>query len=298
MGFTSAMASMPGIHVIDVDDVIKSGDPESFPALSVKQPHGTFSKGMFGDLEDFEEEEGLVVSDLGARIPFSFSANPFPSEYRIPTSEYEARIKEMEAAGSDIMARSLAGTNGKEFLCKDQNGTNFCWANAPAHCFEIARLYSNDELIYFSPGSVAGPVNGFSNTGGWGGAAVNRMVSDGISPADIYPVNQVRKPSNFADAMQVAATYKVLEWWELDTLQDVVSCLLRGWPVAVGLNWWSHEVSYTNALWIDGTLAIGFRNSWGMSYGSKGFSILKGSRMNPSDAVTPRVASPAPRKVA
>jgi hypothetical protein len=275
MGYTSKMASMQGVHFIDTDLVHAHGDPEAFSALSVKQPYNAepFSKGMFSTeeaTEEFTTKGGVVIPGLGARVPFSAGASgAFPSEYLFKESEYEARIKEMETAGADIMARSLIGTNGKEFLCKDQNGTNFCWANAPTYCFETARLYANDELIYFSPGST------------------------GVAPASIYPVNQIRKPNNFDAAMTAAASYKVLEWWELQNLNEVVSCLLRGWPVAVGLNWWSHEVSYTNALWVDGTLCIGFRNSWGMSYGNKGFSILQGSRMRPDDAVTPRVASPA-----
>lgn len=130
MSYTSKMANLPGIHMIDVDEVIRKGDPEAFPALSVHQPHGVFSKGMFAETDDeFEEAHpGLIGTELGFRIPFGAGASesPFPKEYLIDPSNYEAAIKELETAGSDIMARSLMGTNGKEFLCKDQNGTNFC----------------------------------------------------------------------------------------------------------------------------------------------------------------------------
>jgi hypothetical protein len=301
MSYTSVMVNQPGVHIIDADEVAKHGDPEKFKATTVHQPFGIFSKGMYGEDTQVVSDIGDVLvrngSPNGLRVPFSFgTSGNFPKELLIDPSNYEGLIKEMEAAGADIRARVLLGTNGKELICKDQDGTNFCWANAPTHGVEVSRLYANDELIYFSPGSVAGPVNGFTNSGGWGGEALKRMVSHGLCPQDIYPPNQVRKPNNFEAAMEIAANYKVIEWWNIENINELVSCLLRGWPVAVGLNWWSHEVLYTNALWMDGTLAIGFRNSWSMSYGDKGFSILQGRKMMPDDACTPRVISPAGRK--
>lgn len=291
MGYTSKNLSS---LIIDTDKVANDGDFMRFPETTTDQPFGQFSTGMFQQQEDVVIVEqggpGEFILPRGERIPFSVgSSGELPAEFRIDTSEYEARIKELEAAQATIRDRStFAG-----LICKDQNGTNFCWANAPTYCYEVSRVYANMPLVYYSPGSVAGPVNGFTNTGGWGGSALKRMVSNGVAPVSIYPANQVRRASNFDAAMEVAAKNKVLEWWTLRdrNMQDVVSCLLRGWPVASGLNWWSHEVTYTRALWLDGELAIEFRNSWGMSYGTEGYGILRGSRMIPDDAVTPRVPS-------
>lgn len=291
MGYTSTNLSR---LIIDTDKVATSGDFNRFPETSLKQPHGTFSTGMFQNSEDVvivdQGGPGHFELPRGGRVPFAVGASgELPAEFRIDPSEYEARIKELETMQATIRDKATFAN----LLCLDQDGTNFCWGNAPTYCYEVTRVYSNAPLIYFSPGSVCGPVNGFSNTGGWGGSALKRMVSHGIAPQSVYPANQVRKPSNFDAAMTVAAQSKVLEWWTLRdrNMQDVVSCLLRGWPVAAGLNWWSHEVSYTRALWLDGALAIEFRNSWGMSYGTDGYGILQGNRMMPDDAVTPRVPS-------
>lgn len=291
MGYTSI--NLPRL-IIDTDKVANDGDFMRFPETSTDQPFGQFSTGMFQQQQDTVIVDGggpgEFVLPRGGRIPFSVgSSGELPTEYRIPRSEWEARIKEKESQDVYIRSRStLAGLK-----CKDQNGTNFCWANAPTYCYEVARMYANLPLKYFSPGSVAGPVNGFTNTGGWGGNALKRMVSNGVATADVYPVNQVRKPSNYDAAMEVAAQNKVLEWWTLRdrNLDDLISCLLLDWPVAVGLNWWSHEVSFTRALWLDGEIAIEFRNSWGMSYGTDGYGILQGSRMMPDDAVIPRIPS-------
>ncbi len=291
MGYTSI--NLPKL-VIDTDKVAASGDFMRFPECNINQQFGTFSTGMFQEQQDIvivdEGGPGQFELPRGGRVPFAVGANgELPAEFRIPESEYEARIKELEEMQADIRSRSTFAN----LICKDQNGTNYCWANSPTYCYEICRVYMNAPLIYFSPGSIAGPVNGYTNSGGWGGSALKRMVSNGVAPVSLYPANQVRKPSNFDAAMEIAALNKTLEWWTLRdrNMQDVVSCLLRGWPVAAGLNWWSHEVTYTRALWIDGALCIEFRNSWGMSYGDMGYGILKGSKMLPDDAVTPRVPS-------
>lgn len=303
--FTSAMVSLAGINIIDTERI---DDPERHAATSIKQPGGQrFSKGMFGDKSQLVGTDGqplnldLQVSDSNpelVRVPFSVGASGrLPAEYRIDindTGALQAMIQETEKFGADIMSRCNLGTNGKELPCKDQDGTNFCWSNAPVYCYEVVRLYANEDLIFFSPGSVAGPINRYTNQGGWGGEALKFMVANGVVPNDLYPPNQIRKMSadKMAAAEAVRGKFKVLEWWICEDLADVVSCLLRGWPVAVGLNWWSHEITYTNALWVDGELAIGFRNSWAMSYGNKGYSVLQGRKMHPDDAVTPRIANP------
>ena len=73
-------------------------------------------------------------------------------------------------------------------------------------------------------------------------------------------------------------------------MAQLISCLLRRIPVAVGYDWWGHEVTAVDAIWLDGTVAIRIRNSWGMSWGNKGFSVLQGNKMIPADAVCARVA--------
>jgi len=87
-------------------------------------------------------------------------------------------------------------------------------------------------------------------------------------------------------------SYRITEWMELRprNLEEHISLLLRNIPVAVGLNYWSHEVSDHDAVWLDGTVAVRFRNSWDMDWGDKGFAIRQGSKMYADDAVAPRVA--------
>jgi len=286
---------------------ITPDDLRTLKALSSQRTDGTYPISC--DPEDYGSQAGTDGDDLMGllvenpfdpemvRMPFSFGAtlDDIPSEYLIDLSDIsgiKARLDEAIALGADLQTRiNLAGLN-----CKDQNGTNFCWANAPTHQFEIARVISNDELIYFSPASVAGPLNNFRNQGGWGGNALKRIIDVGLAPVDIYPANQVSKPSNFSQAMEVAAKFKATECWNLPSWRSTASALVYNFAAAVGYNWWSHEVTAIQLLVIDGVICLLCRNSWGMSYGDgKGFFILRGSKMIPDDACCLRVPSPAGR---
>lgn len=229
-------------------------------------------------------ELGRRTTGFGA-IP---NAPAFPTDLIIPKNEWQDRIKEMEDTQTRISDLSIAAG----LPCKDQNGTNYCWANAPTHCVEILRVVQNEQMVILSPASVAAPLTKFQNVGGWGQSALEYIVANGVCPVAYWPANAIQR-SYYTDTNKTAAQdYKVTEWWELvpRNIDQLVSCLLRRIPVAIGLNWWSHEVTACDAVWLNGAIAIRIRNSWGMSWGSQGFSVLQGSKMLPDDAVAPRVA--------
>lgn len=232
--------------------------------------------------------------ELGRRsTPYGRMANTttFPKNLIIPRSEWQSRIEEKEKLKnrhSDIVLKQ--GLN-----CKDQSSTNYCWINAPVYCFEAKRVIQGQKLIYFSPASVGAKVKQFRNVGGWGEEGIIEMAAGGVTPVQYWPANAIEKVYNTEANKLIASQYKVTEWWELipKNLDELITCLLMNEPVAVGYNWWGHEVSGCDAVWIDGEVALRIRNSWGMGWGSKGFSVLQGKRMLPDDAVVPTVVSAA-----
>lgn len=244
--------------------------------------------------ETFEAPQGFGRGlDLSRRTDAGYAgvADMFPDSLLIPESEWEARIKEKEERKtrlSDIVLQ--AG-----LPCKDQASTNFCWANAPVHCMEIIRVIANEPMVILSPASVACPINGFRNEGGWGKDALEYIIENGVVPVDMWPANSINR-SHFTDAAkEKARDFRAVEWWELRprNLKQHVSLLLRNIPLAVGLNYWRHEVTDYEPVWIDGTVAIRFRNSWTEDWptvGARGFSIRRGSKMYADDAVAPRTS--------
>jgi hypothetical protein len=93
----------------------------------------------------------------------------------------------------------------------------------------------------------------------------------------------------------LAQQYRVDKWLELEprNIDQLVSLDLRDIPVPVAYNWWGHEVTAYDAVWVNGEIGIRCRNSWGMSYGHLGFFLLQGNKMYPDDAVAPLTATAA-----
>jgi hypothetical protein len=172
----------------------------------------------------------------------------------------------------------------------DGLGVHNCWVNAPTYCVEVVRTLENERPVVLSPASVGAQVTGYWNVGGWGKSALEWITQHGIVPADKWPPNAISRQYATDDNIKTAMDYRVDEWWELEpsNIEQLISALLRRFPVAVGLAWWSHEVSYIDACWVDGDIAIRFRNSWGMGYGTEGYGILQGRKILPDDAVCPR----------
>lgn len=230
---------------------------------------------------------GMRQTPFGA-IP---NAPPFPVASLIPRAEWQPRIEEMEATKTRLTDLTTAAG----LKCKDQQQTNYCWINAPTYCHEVLRVSQNQAPIVFSPASCGARIKGFRNVGGFGEEAISYIAENGQVPVDKWPANAIDRQYDTPDNQALARKYRVTEWWELEpgNLDQLISCLLLRWPVAVGLGWWSHEVSFIDPVWVGGAVGVRFRNSWGMSWGSEGYSVLQGRKMLPDDAQVPRLATAA-----
>jgi len=261
-------------EVFDREPVVKD---DKHYALSV--PEG-YSKGLM--IRDKDED------------PIGGFAKAFDLPL-IPRSEWASRIEEIERTKSRLSDISYAA--GIE--CLDQNGTNYCWANAPVYCVELLRLASGLGDNRLSPASVAAPIKNYQNRGGWGTQALKYIVNNGIVPADKWPCNAIDRAYYTEENKIIAKEYSVTEWYDLEdkNFEQLMTCLILRIPVAVGYNWWLHEVSAIDALVLGkDEFGIRIRNSWGMRYGKDGYAILTEEKAASDDAVAPRVAISYPEK--
>lgn len=229
---------------------------------------------------------GLDLS-LRSADGYGDAAEPFPRELLVPRSEWQARIQEIEASKSRLSdLATLAGLPPK-----NQQQTNYCWINAPTYCTEMVRVVQNQPLVLLSPASAGAQIKNYQNVGGWGKEGLEWIIAHGLVPVDRWPANAIDRRYATAENKALALKYRVAEWWELTpgNVDEFISCLLRRIPIAVGYNWWSHEVSMIDPLWLDGDVAVRIRNSWG-DWGENGYGVLQGQRMLPDDAVAPRTA--------
>lgn len=221
--------------------------------------------------------------------PFKASASPMPA--KIPRGEWAAKSAALEQSGQLwSQRRKRAGLKSL-----DQNGTNYCWCNAVVSALRLLRLFQNEPVIDLSPASVAAPIKGYRNQGGWGGEALDYIIKNGIAPQSDWPANAISKQYDNATSQASRQKYKVTEWWELQSgdFDMLYTLLLLGVPVAIGLDWWSHEVCAVDPLWVDGKPAVRIWNSWNDSWSESGMGTLTEQKATPDDAVAPAVATAA-----
>jgi len=243
-------------------------------------------------LSRFDLDVGLGRGlDLGLRGPNDFEygdvATAFTDDLLIPSHEWQARIEEMEESKSRLSDLSSL----IKMPALNQESTNYCWANAPVYALQCVRAQQNQPLVLLSPASVAAPIKGFRNVGGWGKEALEWIAQKGVVPVSQWPANAIDRRYSTPTNLALATQYRVDEWTELKprSREQLISMLLRRIPVAVGYNWWGHEVTAIDPVWFDGEVAVRIRNSWG-NWGENGYGILRGAKMLPDDAVCPRTA--------
>ncbi len=158
------------------------------------------------------------------------------------------------------------------------------------------RAMMNEVIVLLSPASVAAPIKGYRNQGGWGGEALEYIVAHGVAPVADWPANAINKQYDNAASQASRQRFTVTEWWDLAprNFDQLMTCLLLRIPVPIGLNWWHHEVCAIDPVVLSpGKFGVRFRNSWGDGYGDQGFGVLTESKATPDDAVAPRVATAA-----
>jgi hypothetical protein len=250
---------------------------------------------IIGDEQEYETPEGFSRGlELGLRgsvdgFAYDGLAEPFNPKLLIPRSDWQALIKEREERGlqlSQIMRRN-------KLPMKNQRSTNYCWIISPVHTLEIRRILQNEGYLSLSPASAGAIIKQFRNVGGWGKEALAFLAKYGCVPSKMWPDTAIDRRYATAAARQEALLHRCFRWTETRprNLDQMVSMLLRGIPGAFGYNWWGHEITGVDIIWLDGEVALRIRNQW-EGWGDDGYGILRASRMLPDDAVYPLSVNP------
>lgn len=254
---------------------------------------------IYAELADYDPATG--ERRLRGRIPRDYSrvpygACPYAAPFDlplIPRGEWQARCEEMERTKSrlsDLMRFYKVPS-------LDQNGTNYCWTNGVVTAMYAVRALNGLPHVDLSSASVAAPIKGFRNVGGWGAESLEYITQHGVAPASLWPPNAISRQYDNEESRAARKHHVIGEWYELQprNLDQLITCLLLRIPVAVGFDWWGHEVCAIDPVWHNGAIGTRIRNSWGPDYGDSGFAILQGNKQLPDDAVCPRVVTATPR---
>lgn len=236
-----------------------------------------------------EQSKGFESGLRGtAEYAYGDVAQAFPQHLLIPEGDWEGMIKEQEERKSRLSDLVIQAG----LPVKNQQRTNYCWIYGPTAAVEMNRLKQNQKMVMLSAASAGSKIKNFRNVGGWGKEGLQFIVDYGLVPETHWPNATISRQYDTAENWELAKRYKVERWLELRprNLNELMSCLLRRIPVAVGYNWWGHEVVLTDAVWVNNRPGGRMRNSWGPNWPNAqadGWSILQGSKLLPDDAVCP-----------
>jgi hypothetical protein len=132
-------------------------------------------------------------------------------------------------------------------LWLNQDPSWYCWCYAVVHGCMCRLVIQNEPFRRLVPESVAGPIKNYQKQGGLGYQAADYIRKNGVADASAWPWTshtQANKRSYFEPSRENAALTKITEdgWWDLETIEEKASCLLRNIIVACGYNDMGHEM--------------------------------------------------------
>ena len=231
---------------------------------------------------------GYMARDWDAN-PFASYANAFSAPV-IPRDEWDERIEELERTKS--LLTDLEAYRKVPVL--DQKKTNYCWCYGAVAGIMARSAAQGTAIPDLSAASAAAKIKNYQNVGGWGGEAIAGIKKFGVSTLEHWPNAAIDPQYDTHEQQLNAKQHMAVEFEELNpkSFDEVMSCLLLGFPVPAGLLWWGHLVCFMDPLIIKpGQYGVRFKNSWGAKWEKNGHGILTEKKATPDEANCIRTVS-------
>lgn len=244
-----------------------------FPIIDESNSH------LYADAEGTRSLRGYQGRNY-ERYPFGsmpWGTMPFRT---IPRDEWKDRIAEGHAKKTFPIYHQLY----RQVPILNQRSLPYCWMYAVTGAVQSVRACAGLPTVYLSATSAGGPGKNYRAEGGWTGEAIGYAKEYGIASIKTWP-EAVLDRRYFEPSRDEAALFNVGQWFELrpKRFEEIMTCLLYGFPVCVGLLWWGHAVFYSAPVWDTGPGVI-TDNSWGPDWENEGRTVLMESKANADEA--------------
>jgi hypothetical protein len=230
----------------------------------------------------YEQRDRVVDPEGGFAKPMTFP--------KLSRQEIKERFIEQERTKTrvyDVMQQA-----GVKPL--NQGQTNFCWANGPTDCVQVARVLMGAPHVALSAASIACVVKNYRNEGGWGIQATKCLAEMGAVPQSLWPNAKIDRNLDTPESRAERAKYRVASEGWLDLPKDdwdaIFTLVALQQPGCVAHMEWQHLTGswVAGGIASNGELMILVRNS-GFGRDSSGHSWIKESFGKPDEALAIQV---------
>lgn len=186
----------------------------------------------------------------------------------IPREEWPRLIKEGQGSFLKDYNQGLLPSH-------NQGSTSRCWVHGSVRAMEYLGLWEGKAPQLLSPDSVAYPIEGTRDRGGYPEDACQQIAKFGACRQELWPERDL-SPKRADPNWKADALYqRLLRWIVPETFEQQFTLAIYRIPGAIGLGWWGHLVCALQPVQI-GTreFGLGIDNSWGDDWKDHGYAVL------------------------
>ncbi len=154
----------------------------------------------------------------------------------------------------------------KEIFNQGQVGS--CASESAAQSVMITRAFAGVPHVSLNPYFVYNTVSGGRDRGSTLDANLKFMRERGCAPTSVWPRSQGWRARPSAEAIEAAKAFRIIEFYDIMSVDEMVTALFYGFPVVYGAN--GHAVVKIEHLNIREGLDV---NSWGPGWKDGGFGV-------------------------
>lgn len=208
------------------------------------------------------------------RYDLTVSDQPSDKNYRRQQDESHVWRLVRDLASEDYKGHVYnLHVHGDESYIADGLGVHNCVGAAGTQAMQVlqAREVGKDRVVKLSAISLYQLIGRSPNSGASVNDCLDELVKTGVIPLDT-PENRavfgdvVMPATGFyskrpAGWQEVAAKFRLTEWWEVKGEEQLITALLNQHPVVVGRD--GHSICYLRPMYRNGQLGVLYVNSWG-----------------------------------
>lgn len=180
---------------------------------------------------------------------------PSDDEYLIPWEEIPDRIADQKRTKTSLKDIWLGSQIGN----LNQQSTNYCWAFAAVIALMVERAVEGKPFVRLSPSSVAGPITGYRNVGGYIEDSLKRLIEHGVASEDYVPQTTLSRNDYKVGWQTNASMHKVDGWDDVGRhKQRQITKILTYKPLVCAFNRMGHAMCGIN--WTDDNTGLRFDN--------------------------------------